>query len=126
MGEGDASRTRQERWLLKGKMLMIGQLGYYMQLPFIWVALQMGTAVRPLGYKPCFRTINPSSLTLVTSRVPTGPVRQWAPSPTPWGRTVSKPAKETLPSARSCVWSAQSYLFMAPLGSGLRMVCFIK
>ena len=75
IGEGDAARSQQERWLLKGKMLMIGQLGYYMQLPFMWVALQMGTAVRPLGNKPCFRTINPSSLTLVTSRVPTGPVR---------------------------------------------------
>lgn len=126
MGEGDAHRTRQERWLLKGKMLMIGQLGYYMQLPFIWVALQMGTAVRPLGKKLCFRTINLSSLTLVTSRVPTGPVRQWAPSPTPWVRTASRPAKETLPSARSCAWSAPSFLFTAPQGSGVLMVCFIK
>ena len=72
---------------------MIGQLGYYMQLPFMWVTLQMGTAVRTLGDKPFYRTTNPSSLTLVTFRVPTGPVRQWAPSHAPWGMKPSGPAK---------------------------------
>ncbi len=98
--EEGGPQTQQERWLLKGKMLMIGHLGYYMQLPFMWVALQMGTAVRTLGNKVFFRTTRRSSWTLVTFRAPTGPVRQWAPSHTPWGGNASGPAREASPSAR--------------------------